>query len=943
MMRKHLYLIFMLLLSVQMALAQKYEYWLDNGYDSRTTASYTSADVAFDVDISQEKPGVHFVNVRLQDAGSTEWGGIARYLFFVQGLPSAASTVTKYEYWLDNNYDSRTTTTATAVESPISVDLSNAKPGVHFFNFRTYDSNGNWSGIARYLFFVQGTPSAASTVTKYEYWLDNDFGSRTSTTATTVASPLSVDVSQLRPGVHFFNFRSYDSNGNWSGIVRYLFFINRLELSNDSKLAQVEFWIDEDRANLVKQEVKSDTITLTMNITDLPKGDHTLSVYGTSAGGEYLLFSRLDFNAPNLPVVPKPVVTHSGDTIIIKNGEGAETEKYAIEYHYTLDGSTPTSKSMKYEKAFVVTRNDTLKVIGIQYAHENSELAELVVDWFKVTKPTGSQKGNMLTLNCSTAKATIYYKLGDGEEMAYSSTVRLPDQLLVTAVARRDGYNDSEPLIIQTRQVKSAKPVATYDGHYLRITSGEEGVNLYYTLDGSSPANGLDVASTAKSYEGRMTIDTLCTLKAVAIIDSMNVSDVLTYNVDYVYNGKAVYVNKAGTLSNAFEWYGGTDKIEQLNIEGTLNYDDVYALTAMPVLSHLDMSNVKMSSGQLPADGFAGAQMISFVGPKELTSVGGRLFADCPRLAAVVWNADVTLKDNTFEGVNNPNLLLYVKKSSYKPAGISNVVIDGVASKITLKDNNAGNANFHCPQAFTANEINYTHEYKQKTAYGVTQGWETLALPFTVQSIAHETHGDLKPFDAEGVGKPFWLMKLEDDGLKYATTIEANLPYVISMPNNPSVYSDEYNQAGKITFSAKKTVVPVTEPKDNSSEDLTLTPVFQKLDKANGVYALNVGEKLDDNPEGSVFKSDYRDIRPFEAYLIHYGRSAARVIALSSMRGGDGTTGIEDLIMRKDENANDIVRVYSLSGALIKQGKRGEILKNLPRGIYIVDGKKIIK
>ena len=71
---------------------------------------------------------------------------------------------------------------------------------------------------------------------------------------------------------------------------------------------------------------------------------------------------------------------------------------------------------------------------------------------------------------------------------------------------------------------------------------------------------------------------------------------------------------------------------------------------------------------------------------------------------------------------------------------------------------------------------------------------------------------------------------------------------------------------------------------------------------------------------------------------------AARFICISGLLNGDnGYTGIEDVMLRKDRSTNDIVRVYSLSGALIKQGKRGEILKNLPRGIYIVDGKKIIK
>ena len=1014
MIRKQLCLTFLLLVSVQLALAQKYEYWLDNDYASRTSATSTTADVALNVDLTGKLPGVHFFNLRMQDATTSEWGGLYRYLFFVGANGNAGTgTMSQYDYWLDNNYANRKTIAGTTIDAPLSIDVSSLLPGVHFFNFRAKDTNGKLGGLYRYLFFVGANSNSSATMSQYDYWLDNDYANRTSVEGTTIDTPLSIDISSLLPGVHFFNYRAKDNTGKLGGLYRYLFFVggsgnagsstmsqydywldndyaNRktvnsttinsplsIDISSLSigvhffnfrpkdtngqlgglyrylffkqaneaemteKLARVEMWIDDDRSNITSQEVSNDTIIAAVNITDLPKGDHTLHVYGYTATGKCYVFNAFEFNAPHLPVVPTPVITNSGNTITIANGEGADTD-YAIEYRYTLDGTTPTSKSTKYEGPFVVTRNDTLKVIGIQYAHENSEVAQFVIDWFKVATPTGSQKGNKLTLSCATAGSTIYYKIGNGDEQAYSSEVRLPDQQVVTAVGRKDGYNDSEMLIFQTRQVKSAKPVATYDGHYLKISSSEEGVSLYYTLDGSSPANGLNVASTAKSYEGRMTIDSLCTLKAVAIIDSLNVSDVLTYDVDYVYNGKTAYVRKAGNLSNAFEWFGGMDKLEQLSVAGTLNNVDIETLCAMPVLSHLDMTNAKMSSGQLPADGFAGAKMITFISPKELTSVGGRLFADCSRLAAVVWNADVALKDNTFEGVNNPNLLLYVKRSGYKPSGIQNVVVAGTAENIVLKDNADGNANFYCPQAFAATNISYTHDYKQQTAVGVTRGWETLALPFTVQTITHESHGALKPFDAEGEGKPFWLMKLEEGGLKYVTTIEANQPYVVCMPNNPKVYAEEYNQGGRVTFSAQNAEIPITNPQDNSGVGMTFRPVYQKVSKSNGIYALNVGEILDDNPEGSVFKRDYRDVRPFEVCLIHSG-NASRVIALSRLGGDNGTTGIYDAMLRKtDDSPDDMVKIYSVSGSLLKQGKRKDVIRSMPKGIYIINDKKVI-
>jgi hypothetical protein len=37
------------------------------------------------------------------------------------------------------------------------------------------------------------------------------------------------------------------------------------------------------------------------------------------------------------------------------------------------------------------------------------------------------------------------------------------------------------------------------------------------------------------------------------------------------------------------------------------------------------------------------------------------------------------------------------------------------------------------------------------------------------------------------------------------------------------------------------------------------------------------------------------------------------------------------------------VKVYDLSGVLIKSGNANEVMKQLPRGIYIVNGMKVVK
>ena len=56
----------------------------------------------------------------------------------------------------------------------------------------------------------------------------------------------------------------------------------------------------------------------------------------------------------------------------------------------------------------------------------------------------------------------------------------------------------------------------------------------------------------------------------------------------------------------------------------------------------------------------------------------------------------------------------------------------------------------------------------------------------------------------------------------------------------------------------------------------------------------------------------------------------------------DDTTGIMNLPLAC-KNKDDVLRVYSLSGMLLKQGKDEKILNDLSNGVYVVNGKKIIK
>ena len=310
-------------------------------------------------------------------------------------------------------------------------------------------------------------------------------------------------------------------------------------------------------------------------------------------------------------------------------------------------------------------------------------------------------------------------------------------------------------------------------------------------------------------------------------------------------------------------------------------------------------------------------------------SIGGRSEA-AKTIAAIVWNADDALTSEMLEGITNPNLLIFVTEASKAPSGVKNLVVNGSAGDIELTDA-SGNNNFHSPQAFTAQSISYTRNFSQTTQIDVSQGWETISLPFTVQSIRHQSHGALVPFGGGNNGYPFWLRQMSSGGLTRATQIEANKPYLICMPNN-SVYPSVYNQAGSITFSASNVTIPVTSAQTMSGSGVTLRAAFQGVQQGDGVYALNVGEVRGSNPEGSVFEQNYREIRPFQAFVNH--NSGTRFITVGSMGGdNDGFTGIDDTLIINEETKND--SWYSLDGRLLDT-------KPTAKGVYIKNGKKVV-
>lgn len=355
-----------------------------------------------------------------------------------------------------------------------------------------------------------------------------------------------------------------------------------------------------------------------------------------------------------------------------------------------------------------------------------------------------------------------------------------------------------------------------------------------------------------------------------------------------------------------------------------------------------DEKTVKVASGDF---GLCTEIPCSFSAHESIWKVIGvekDAFKSAKELAALIWNPETKFT----EKISNPNLLFYVKSKDYAPSDISNIIVENKAEKIILTDAVEGN-NFYCPQEFTAEQITYEHNYNMKSGYNSCQGWESIVLPFDVAMVTNSMGTELVPYNLWTHGdnkRPFWLCSMNEEGWKDESTIKANTPYIISMPNNEN-YDATYNITGNIVFSASNVTVNASDNLISSKRGhRNLVPNYQNTDRSSEIYALNVNNLWSANTdsnlaEGSAFIRDSRRVRPFEAYMtIDSGGGTTRSINIFD----DDTTGIMNLPLAC-KNKDGVLRVYSLSGMLLKQGKDEKILNDLPNGVYVVNGKKIVK
>ena len=291
---------------------------------------------------------------------------------------------------------------------------------------------------------------------------------------------------------------------------------------------------------------------------------------------------------------PSIAIDNSGN-VTITSAEGADI-------HYTTDGADPTAASTKYAAAFTVTSGTTVKAIAVKDGYENSGVASQAYMAVLVA-PSIKIKDSELTITAAEG-AVIRYTL-DGEvptsaSAIYEAPVTLTKAVTVKAIAEKSGYTSSSVATDSYKPVLD-KPEIKVSGNKVTITAAE-GAAVYYTLDGGTPSD------KAAKYEKEITLAKSATVKAIAVKDGFENSDVAAKEVKLALDkpvikvsGNKVTITAADGAAVYYTLDGGTPSDKAAKYEKEITLDKSTTVKAIAVKNGFENSDVSVSEVVLAA------------------------------------------------------------------------------------------------------------------------------------------------------------------------------------------------------------------------------------------------------------------------------------------------------------------------------------------------------
>ena len=335
----------------------------------------------------------------------------------------------------------------------------------------------------------------------------------------------------------------------------------------------------------------------------------------------------------------------------------------------------------------------------------------------------------------------------------------------------------------------------------------------------------------------------------------------------------------------------------------------------------------------------------------------GKMYAIAPTTKRLVVPEDVLALDLTNPDIDlpssivpnsNPNTLYYVPKS-YDELSAHNQVVNGMAENITLVDN----IPCYVPMDFNADHAEYTRTFEKGFMGRINENnWTTIVVPFDVDKVYNTVdHVKVKWNRSDDDNGQFWMREFygEDGFYTFFTDAEemrANVPYIITVPG--ATYGEEACLVGKpLVFSGDDThFLSSKVVADGRSFD------FQGSYYKASTYGHNI-YMLDEENRGNYFSYVPGDseVNPFRAYFTSMVKpqSGSRLHVASYIKPKTETV-IHDIVEAGGDNEGSIRQslpgVYTITGRKVSANSDAsarEILNSLPKGVYIINGKKYVK
>lgn len=201
--------------------------------------------------------------------------------------------------------------------------------------------------------------------------------------------------------------------------------------------------------------------------------------------------------------------------------------------------------------------------------------------------------------------------------------------------------------------------------------------------------------------------------------------------------------------------------------------------------------------------------------------------------------------------------------------------------------------------------------------------WNTFCVPFalTAEQIEANKLGEVRRLSGmQASGKDITL----DFGKVDA--VEAGVPYLVK-------------PAGTVTeIKADGVMVSAKQPEVFPMNLVSMTGNYGATTVLQGAYFIN------DDMFYLADQADKVSLKGFRAYINVDSESPVAGVNRLLIEIDGTVTRVGEVLGNTAEDGGKIVDVFTLSGVKVKVGvKKAEALRGLERGIYIVDGKKVIK